>query len=71
MWRVMDSSRQVAAFKVESSGTAPLVVFLSGGIRIFNRIVSHPLLQLAESLGAAGYAIIGISGLFCGAAWHF
>ncbi len=49
--------------------TAPLVVFLSGGFQIFTRIVSHPLLQLAESLGAAGYAIIGTSGLFAGTAF--
>ncbi len=47
--------------------TAPLVVFLSGQIQTFDRVVSHPLLELAESLGAAGYAIIGLSALFAGA----
>jgi multicomponent Na+:H+ antiporter subunit B len=47
--------------------TAPLIVYLSGRIEAFQRIVSHPLLSLAESLGAAGYALIGLSALFLGA----
>ncbi len=47
--------------------TAPLVVYLSGRIEIFEHIVSHPLLKLIESLGGAGYALIGSAALFVGA----
>jgi multicomponent Na+:H+ antiporter subunit B len=47
--------------------TAPLVVYLSGSVNQFQRIVRNPLLSLSESLGAAGYALIGIGALFAGA----
>ncbi|GAC1645677.1 MAG: hypothetical protein NVS9B15_03390 [Acidobacteriaceae bacterium] len=49
--------------------TAPLVVYLSGRVEVFQRIVSHPLLSLAESVGAAGYALIGIAGLIAGVSY--
>lgn len=49
--------------------TAPLLVFLAGRIDTFKRTVSHPLTEIAESLGAAGYAIIGTSALFVGTAF--
>ncbi len=49
--------------------TAPLLVYLSGSVRTFKKTVSHPLLEVAEALGAAGYAIIGVSALFAGAAF--
>lgn len=49
--------------------TAPLLVFLAGEVRKFQKTVSHPLVEIAESLGAAGYAIIGTSALFAGAAF--
>lgn len=47
--------------------TAPLLVYLSGQINSFERIVSRPLVDCAEALGAAGYALIGASALFLGA----
>ncbi|HWC17605.1 MAG TPA: MnhB domain-containing protein [Terriglobales bacterium] len=49
--------------------SAPLLVYLSGDAGAFERIVSSPLVKLAESGGAAGYAMIGIAALFFGA--HF
>lgn len=49
--------------------SAPLVVYLSGDVETFQRIVKSPLIKLAESGGAAAYAIIGVSALFFGA--HF
>src|SRR5512146_2003879 len=47
--------------------TAPLLVFLAGKVQTFDRVVSSPLLEGAESIGAAGYAVIGASALFIGA----
>lgn len=49
--------------------SAPLIVYLSGDVDTFQRIVKSPLIKLAESGGAAGYALIGVSALFFGA--HF
>lgn len=49
--------------------TVPLVVYLSGDARAFERIISSPLIKLAESGGAAGYALVGIGAMLCGA--HF
>jgi multicomponent Na+:H+ antiporter subunit B len=49
--------------------SAPLVVYLSGDAKAFEAIVASPLVKLAESAGAAGYAIIGTAALFFGA--HF
>lgn len=47
--------------------TAPLLVFLAGQVRTFEKTVSHPMVEITEALGAAGYAIIGMSALFIGA----
>lgn len=49
--------------------SAPLVVYLSGNVKAFKGIVSSPLVKLAESGGAAGYALIGMAALFFGT--HF
>ena len=49
--------------------SAPLVVYLSGDVKAFERIISSPLIKLAESGGAAGYALIGTAALLFGA--HF
>jgi multicomponent Na+:H+ antiporter subunit B len=49
--------------------TAPLLVYLAGRVRTFEKTVSSPLLELAEATGAAGYAAIGLSALFAGAAF--
>ncbi|MEO8725608.1 MAG: hydrogen gas-evolving membrane-bound hydrogenase subunit E, partial [Acidobacteriaceae bacterium] len=47
--------------------TAPLLVYLSGRIDKFQRIVSHPGLKLLEAMGAAAYALIGLAALVVGA----
>ncbi len=47
--------------------TAPLLVYLSGHVHTFKKTISRPLLDAAEALGAAGYAIIGATALFVGA----
>lgn len=44
-------------------------MYLSGDVKTFESIVSSPLIKLADSAGAAGYAIIGTTALFFGA--HF
>jgi multicomponent Na+:H+ antiporter subunit B len=49
--------------------SAPMLVYLSGNVKSFRAIVSSPLIELAECGGAAGYAVVGIAGLLCGA--HF
>lgn len=49
--------------------SAPLLVYLSGNARAFERIISSPLVKLAECGGAAGYAVIGTAAMFFGA--HF
>lgn len=49
--------------------SAPLLVYLSGNARAFERIISSPLVKLAECGGAAGYAVIGMAAMFFGA--HF
>ncbi len=49
--------------------SVPLVVYLSGDVKTFESIVSSLLIKLADSGGAAGYAIIGTAALFLGA--HF
>src|SRR5690348_13775325 len=49
--------------------SAPLVVYLSGDVKTFEAITSSPLVKLAESGGAGGYAVIGTAALLFGA--HF
>jgi multicomponent Na+:H+ antiporter subunit B len=49
--------------------SVPLLVYLSGNVEAFEKIISHPLIRIAECGGAAAYAIIGASALFFGA--HF
>jgi multicomponent Na+:H+ antiporter subunit B len=49
--------------------SAPLLIYLSGDARAFEKIISSPLLKLAECGGAAGYALTGVAALFLGA--HF
>ena len=50
-------------------GTAPLLVYLAGRVHTFEKTVSHRLVEMAEALGAGGYAVIGVSALFAGAAF--
>ncbi|MGH9513398.1 MAG: MnhB domain-containing protein [Terriglobales bacterium] len=49
--------------------SVPLVVYLSGNVKAFEKIISSPLVKIAECGGAAGYAIVGVAPLFFGA--HF
>jgi multicomponent Na+:H+ antiporter subunit B len=49
--------------------SVPLVVYLSDGVKAFEKIISNPLIKFAECGGAGGYAIIGTAALFCGS--HF
>jgi multicomponent Na+:H+ antiporter subunit B len=49
--------------------SAPLVVYLCGGAKQFLRIAPPALTKAGESIGAAGYAIIGCIGLIAGKAF--
>ncbi len=42
---------------------APLSVFLAGRYLRMKRIAPHLAIELADALGAAGYALVGLSGL--------
>jgi len=44
-------------------------VYLGGRVDTFKRAVSHPLTEIAEALGAGGYALIGASAFIVGAAF--
>jgi multicomponent Na+:H+ antiporter subunit B len=46
--------------------SAPLVVYLCATAKTFLRIAPPPLTKAAESVGAAGYALIGCIGLLVG-----
>ena len=45
---------------------APMLIYLSQNTRAFQRITSHPFMELTEALGAASYALIGIVPLAIG-----
>jgi multicomponent Na+:H+ antiporter subunit B len=47
--------------------TAPLVVYLSAEARTFMRVAAKETVEIGESLGAAGYVLIGLAGLVAGA----
>ncbi len=49
--------------------SAPILVYLAGDVKAFERITSSPLVKFAECGGAAGYAVIGILALLAGT--HF
>lgn len=49
--------------------SVPLVVYLSGNLKAFEKIISSSMVKIAECGGAAGYALIGTAALFFGA--HF
>lgn len=48
---------------------APVMIYLAGDFETFARVTSHTLLESAESLGAAGYILVGFIGVACGAAF--
>lgn len=45
---------------------APMLIYIAQNTEIFQRITSHPLLEIFEALGAAGYGIIGVIPLILG-----
>jgi multicomponent Na+:H+ antiporter subunit B len=49
--------------------TAPLIVYLAGSYENFKRVTSHRLIEVADSIGAGGYALVGFSAMAYGA--HF
>ncbi len=49
--------------------TAPLMVYLAGSFDQFRKITSHELVEVAEAIGAGGYAVIGAAALAVGAAF--
>ncbi len=49
--------------------TAPLMVYLAGSFDQFRKITSHELVEVAEAIGAGGYAVIGAAALAFGAAF--
>jgi multicomponent Na+:H+ antiporter subunit B len=49
--------------------STPILVYLAGDVKAFEKITSSSLVKLAECGGAAGYAVIGILALLTGA--HF
>ena len=50
-------------------GAAPLCVYLAGNFRNFRRVANHRLVEIAEAVGAAGYALVGLAGFCTGAAF--
>jgi multicomponent Na+:H+ antiporter subunit B len=42
--------------------TAPLLIYLGVGFEVFKGVVSFRLVELAEAVGAAGFALIGLAG---------
>ncbi len=46
--------------------TASLLVYVAQNTRAFERITSHPAIELVEALGAASYALIGVVPLLAG-----
>ncbi len=45
---------------------APMLIYISQNTRAFQRITSHPLMELMEAFGAGAYALIGIIPLVIG-----
>jgi multicomponent Na+:H+ antiporter subunit B len=46
--------------------TAPLLIYLAGEFSTFKRVAPHLLIEIAEAIGAGGYALVGIAGLLAG-----
>jgi len=47
--------------------TAPLLIYLAGDLKVFQKIISHTLVEFAEAAGIGGFALIGVAGLLLGA----
>jgi multicomponent Na+:H+ antiporter subunit B len=50
-------------------GTGSLLVYLGESYRTYRRAVPKPWVDLAEAIGAGGYAIVGLGGLCLGGAF--
>lgn len=48
---------------------APMLLYVAENTDAFQRIISHPLVEFFEGVGAAGYALIGIAALAMGSAF--
>lgn len=46
--------------------TAPLLVYLAEDYDAFKRLISNSLIEIAEALGGAGYALVGVMGWLAG-----
>ena len=46
---------------------APMLLYIAENTDAFRRIISHPLVEFFEGLGASAYALIGLIALFVGA----
>lgn len=45
---------------------APMLLYVAENTEAFRRILSHPLMEFVEALGAGGYAVVGLVALVCG-----
>jgi multicomponent Na+:H+ antiporter subunit B len=46
--------------------TAALIIYLGGGFEVFKRVMTHPMIEIAEATGAAGFILIGMLAWFWG-----
>jgi multicomponent Na+:H+ antiporter subunit B len=46
---------------------APMLLYIAENTEAFRRVISHPLVELFEGLGAAAYALVGLGALALGA----
>jgi multicomponent Na+:H+ antiporter subunit B len=44
----------------------PMLIYIAQNIEVFQRITSHPLLEIVEAVGAAGYGVIGVIPIMVG-----
>ena len=44
--------------------TAPLLIYIAENLDVFKRITSHEWIEIAEAVGAGGYALIGLIAFF-------
>jgi multicomponent Na+:H+ antiporter subunit B len=46
--------------------TVPLLIYLAGDLGVFQKIISHGLVEFSEAAGIAGFVLIGAAGLVFG-----
>jgi multicomponent Na+:H+ antiporter subunit B len=46
--------------------TVPLMIYLAGDLGVFQKIISHSLVELTEAAGIGGFVLIGVAGLVLG-----